>query len=151
MLLVGLGTFLVLKTRNPEQVHVHSSNCGCSSHRHARLQSTQLLDSKPQSFKSWRTVALGFAVGLVPCPSALIALSGALTSGHWVSATLVVLTFSLGIFLSLLVVGLLLGLKGASFLQKQSFFKRYPKAALQLQSGILMFVGAWHFWLAASS
>lgn len=139
-LLVGLGVFLV--TKNTSAAHAHSSSCGCRAHKHT--------SSKPR-LKSWRTIALGFAVGLIPCPSALIALSSAITTGHWFSASLVVVTFSFGIFLSLLTVGLVLGLKGSDFLQKQSFFKRYPMAALQLQSGILILVGTWHFWLASVS
>jgi nickel/cobalt exporter len=54
-----------------------------------------------------RTLVVGIAVGLIPCPSALAALSTALISGDYFSIFTVIMMFSIGIFVTLCTLGLL--------------------------------------------
>lgn len=141
-LLLGLGIFIIFKIK--KGLHFNHQNCGCKHHVDSPIIKLDL----NKSTKSWRTIALGFAVGLLPCPSALVALSGAITSGHIMSGALIVAAFSIGIFIALLSVGLLLGWRGAALIEKNTWLKQRPHITQQIQGAVLMFVGAWHLHIA---
>lgn len=116
-------------------------NCSCAAHRR-RLKPLKL-----RSESSWRTIALGFAVGLIPCPSALVALSSAVTSGNWATAILLICAYSLGIFVALMILGAALGLKGDALVHGMKAFKKNPNLSYQLQSTVIVLTGAWHIWI----
>lgn len=63
--------------------------------------------SSPKFSKNmFRTVLVGIAVGLIPCPSALAALSTALVAGDYLTIVSVISMFSVGIFVTLCSLGL---------------------------------------------
>jgi nickel/cobalt exporter len=143
--LMGLGLYILrprksaLKNLGP--VQNHAPGCGCASHR---LQPTRWSGTK----KTTKTVAVGFAVGLVPCPSALAALSTALTSRDLSMVVLIIAMFSLGIFLSLTLVGSFVARLSTRF-HGLSMTQRYPQLASQIQFAVFMAVGIWHITLAS--
>jgi nickel/cobalt transporter (NicO) family protein len=74
--------------------HVHSH--GGAAHSHA----------PPERF-SWRgLVAMGAAAGIIPCPSALVVLLGAVAQGEIVLGMLLIVVFSLGLAATLTALGL---------------------------------------------
>jgi nickel/cobalt transporter (NicO) family protein len=76
-----------------ELVHSHS---GGRPHSHA----------PPETF-SWRgLIAMGASAGLIPCPSALVVLLGAIAQGQIALGMLLIVAFSLGLAATLTVLGL---------------------------------------------
>jgi len=144
VILLGTAVFLFRRTRAALKAGAPAV-CACGGHHHASGVSRETSQRVRQS--SWRTVAIGFAVGLIPCPSALVALSSAILAGHWGVAALVIATFSFGIFISLAVVGMILGLKGSSYLDRMTVLKNNPSLAYRIQGGVILFTGAWHLWI----
>ncbi|NJM09843.1 MAG: hypothetical protein HC883_02825 [Bdellovibrionaceae bacterium] len=146
--LVGLGLYILGGGRAPSkpsalqpiQVHDHDDACGCASHR---LQKTRW----GKADKTWKTVVVGFAVGLVPCPSALAALSTALTSRDLSMVILIISMFSLGIFLSLTVVGSVVA-KFSTRFHGLSVTRSRPQLASQIQFLVFAAVGIWHISLS---
>jgi ABC-type nickel/cobalt efflux system permease component RcnA len=70
-------------------------------------QSASRSTSSPKFSKSmFRTLIVGIAVGLIPCPSALAALSTALVAGDYLTIVSVISMFSIGIFITLCSLGL---------------------------------------------
>ena len=62
----------------------------------------------PEGDVTWRSLlALGVAGGLLPCPSALLALLGAVAIGQAGLGVVIVLAFSVGLAATLTLVGLL--------------------------------------------
>jgi nickel/cobalt transporter (NicO) family protein len=83
---------------------------------------------------TWRSLlALGISGGLIPCPSALLALLGAVAVGRAGFGLMVVVAFSLGLAATLTGVGLLF-LYAGRFLERRSLAGRW--------SGILQFAPA---------
>ena len=83
---------------------------------------------------TWRSLlALGISGGLLPCPSALLALLSAVAVGRAGFGLLVVVAFSLGLATTLTGVGLLF-LYAGRFLERRSLAGRW--------SGILQFAPA---------
>ncbi|MBK7844166.1 MAG: sulfite exporter TauE/SafE family protein [Bdellovibrionales bacterium] len=147
LMLVGLGTYIFYGLRKPMSdamgkftavpmtANNHGRSCSCPAHRH-----------QPRSEKverTWKTLAIGFAVGLIPCPSALAALSTALAS-HDLSATLLIISmFSLGIFLSLTFVGAFIAKYSTKFLSL-SVTQSRPHLASHIQIFVFIATGFWH-------
>jgi len=124
-----------------EPVHSHDDECGCAGHR---LASPRWRNAK----KTWKTVVVGFAVGLIPCPSALAALSTALTSRDLSMVVLIISMFSLGIFLSLTVLGSFVARFSTRF-HGLSVMRSRPQLASQIQFAVFAAAGVWHIALAA--
>ena len=88
--LVVLVGAAVLRSRLRKRKHQHHHH-----HHHA-----------PESF-SWRgLVALGAAAGIIPCPSALVVLLGAISQGEVALGMLLIVAFSLGLAATLTALGL---------------------------------------------
>ena len=92
---------------------------------------------------NWKTVVIGFAVGLIPCPTALVALSSAISSRDFSRAVMVIALFSCGIFITLLTAGMIIVKFGRDI--KQSFrMKRLLPYTHWFQSFLLVITGLWH-------
>jgi nickel/cobalt exporter len=90
LLVVGVGAFVLRKNvRRRRYAHHHHHH-----HHHAQ----QL---------SWRgVVAMGAAAGLIPCPSALVVLLGAVAQGQIALGMVMIVAFSLGLAMTLTILGL---------------------------------------------
>jgi nickel/cobalt exporter len=90
LLVVGVGAFVLRKNvRRRRYAHHHH-------HQHHHAQ--QL---------SWRgVVAMGAAAGLIPCPSALVVLLGAVAQGQIALGMVMIVAFSLGLAMTLTILGL---------------------------------------------
>ncbi|HEX2411995.1 MAG TPA: sulfite exporter TauE/SafE family protein [Solirubrobacteraceae bacterium] len=76
--------------------HEHAHSHGGATHSHA----------VPERF-SWRgLVAMGAAAGLIPCPSALVVLLGAIAQGQIALGMLLIVAFSAGLAATLTLLGL---------------------------------------------
>jgi ABC-type nickel/cobalt efflux system permease component RcnA len=147
LILVGLGSYILYKLKKPVSNAIaklafapatasdHGSGCSCPSHR--------LQPHITKAERTWKTVAIGFAVGLIPCPSALAALSTALASHDFSSTLLIISMFSLGIFLSLTLVGAFITKYSTKFL-RLSTTKSLPHLASQIQVFVFVVTGFWH-------
>ena len=99
VLVVGVG---VLRARlrhrrrhHHHHGHVHSHGGG-KAHSHA-----------PPETLSWRgLVAMGASAGLIPCPSALVVLLGAIAQGQIALGMLLIVAFSVGLAATLTLLGL---------------------------------------------
>jgi ABC-type nickel/cobalt efflux system permease component RcnA len=143
--LMALGLYILRPRKssiyNLAPVQNHGQGCGCASHK---LQRARWSGTK----KTSKTVLVGFAVGLIPCPSALAALSTALTSRDLSMVILIIAMFSLGIFLSLTLVGSVIARLSTRF-HGLSMTQRHPRLASQIQFVVFVAVGIWHISLAA--
>lgn len=118
-LVVCVGLYLLLQAtrgrqhwccnhghHSPEH-HEGASHGACCHHvSHVSLTVEPAKAPRPSSFKT--TALLGLAVGLLPCPSALAAYFAGLSSGHPMTAYLIIAVFAAGIACSLTAVGLTL-------------------------------------------
>lgn len=155
LFLVLLGIGILRRTWKPKALYqvsahrpglspaIHSSHCSCALHR------TSPQTSSGNTEKPWKTLAIGFAVGLIPCPSALAALSTALTSRDFSNALLIIFMFSLGIFISLTIVGSVV-VRFAKTFQNLSLASSGPRLASQIQFTVLTLTGLWHIGLFLS-
>jgi nickel/cobalt transporter (NicO) family protein len=90
LLVVGVGAFVLRKNLRRRRHHHHHHH-----HHHG-----------PERL-SWRgIVAMGAAAGLIPCPSALVVLLGAIAQGEIALGMLMIVAFSLGLAMTLTVLGL---------------------------------------------
>jgi nickel/cobalt exporter len=122
VLVVGAG---VLRSRIRRRGHAHDDHdhhhdhshdhALAHEHDHARPGAHALVDSHggrthshapPQTF-SWRgLVAMGASAGLIPCPSALVVLLGAIAQGQIALGMLLIVAFSAGLAATLTLLGL---------------------------------------------
>jgi nickel/cobalt exporter len=87
LLVVGVGVFVLRKNLRRRRHHHHRH------HHH------------PETL-SWRgIVAMGAAAGLIPCPSALVVLLGAVAQGQIALGMVMIVAFSLGLAMTLTVLG----------------------------------------------
>jgi ABC-type nickel/cobalt efflux system permease component RcnA len=96
--------------RTHEHVHHHHQHDDDHAHDHALVHSHD--GGKPHSHAppetfSWRgLVAMGAAAGLIPCPSALVVLLGAIAQGEFALGMLLIVAFSAGLAMTLTLLGL---------------------------------------------
>jgi nickel/cobalt exporter len=131
-----------------DQDHVHAHGI---AHTHDGHTHSHLPPGAEGDRVTWRSLlALGVSGGLLPCPSALLALLGAVAVGRAGFGLLVVIAFSLGLAATLSGVGLLF-LYAGRFLERRSIsgrwagLLRYAPAAAALavtSSGVLIVVRA---------
>jgi ABC-type nickel/cobalt efflux system permease component RcnA len=97
---VGVGAFVLrrnLQRRRHTHHHHHDHDHG-HGHGHSH--------APPQTL-SWRgIVAMGAAAGLIPCPSALVVLLGAIAQGEIALGMVMIVAFSLGLAMTLTILGL---------------------------------------------
>jgi ABC-type nickel/cobalt efflux system permease component RcnA len=140
--LMGLPTF---GHHHPDHTHDHGHEHS-HSHEHAQAHAHRLVHSHDGHVHShlppgadgerltWRgLLALGISGGLLPCPSALLALLGAVAVGRAGFGLMVVVAFSLGLAATLTGVGLLF-LYAGRFLERRAITGRW--------SGLLRFAPA---------
>lgn len=145
MILFAVGIWLFYSLRKRQGgTYSHSFSCGCKDHRSQdELPVISFLPAAPKQ-KSIHTMLLGFAVGLVPCPTALVALSQAIVGHDWTTVLTVTLTFSAGIFFGLFAVGSILGLKVGPRLMSSRLARGSRGRYAAIQSGVIIATGAWH-------
>ena len=81
----------------------------------------------PPEEMTWRSLlALGISGGLIPCPSALVVMLGAIALNRIGFGLLLVLVFSLGLACALTAIGML-------FIYAGRLFERFPSQARVLQ------------------
>jgi ABC-type nickel/cobalt efflux system permease component RcnA len=91
LLVVGVGVFVLRKNLVRRRRHHH--------HHHHHHHHPETL--------SWRGVfAMGAAAGLIPCPSALVVLLGAIAQGQIALGMVMIVAFSLGLAMTLTGLGL---------------------------------------------
>jgi nickel/cobalt transporter (NicO) family protein len=89
LLVVGVGAYVLRKNLRGRKHHHHHHH-----HHH------------PETL-SWRGIlAMGTAAGLIPCPSALVVLLGAVAQGEIALGMLMIVAFSLGLAATLTVLGI---------------------------------------------
>jgi len=120
-------------------------SCACPAHENSVRGMLQRGGVKRQD--SFKTVLLGLAIGMIPCPTALVALSQAILAHDWMAALSVTVMFSAGIFVGLFTVGSILGLKLAPYLLSFGFFKRSGSTFSYLQASVVIATGSWHIYL----
>ncbi len=85
--------------------HGHSHGSGGGHHHH----------HAPESLKPRALIAAGAAAGLIPCPSALVVLLGAISQHQIVLGLLMIVVFSLGLAATLTALGIaVVGVRGLS-------------------------------------
>jgi nickel/cobalt exporter len=91
LMVLGVGAYVLRKNVLRRRVHHHH-------HHHHHHHPDEL---------SWRGIlAMGTAAGIIPCPSALVVLLGAIAQGEIALGMLMIVAFSLGLAATLTVLGL---------------------------------------------
>ncbi len=107
------------------QPHVHRHH----DHGHAHAEHSHMPPGADGSPVTWRSLlALGISGGLIPCPSALVVLLGAIALNKIGFGLILVLAFSLGLAGALTAIGML-------FIYAGRLFERFPS-----QGRIIQFV-----------
>lgn len=112
---------------------------GCCGHEHhhddtaiAAGSETDALHGRDESASGrslWSLTVLGVTGGIIPCPTAVAAMLGAVSTGHVLAGTGLVVVFSLGFASVLIAVGLLaIGARGLTrpWLQRRRWTARMP-------------------------
>jgi nickel/cobalt exporter len=120
LLVVSVG-IAVLRSRLRTHHHYHD-------HDHAHEVSTKSL------------VALGASAGLMPCPSALVVLLGALSQHQVALGLLLITAFSLGLAATITGIGLVV-VYARTLLQRFDFSSRAATALPALSAGVIVVVG----------
>ena len=111
IILVAIGVSLIRKRLKKIKTHHHHHH-----HHHHQV-----------SLASWRDIfALGISGGLVPCPAALVLLLSAIALQKITYGLLLVLTFSVGLAIALILLGLL-------FIYGKEQFQKLPQGQKGLQ------------------
>jgi nickel/cobalt exporter len=99
VLVVGAGVLRSrVRHRRRHDHHHHDHGAGVDPHGHSH--------APPETF-SWRgLVAMGASAGLIPCPSALVVLLGAVAQGQVALGMLLIVAFSAGLAATLTLLGL---------------------------------------------
>ena len=102
--------------------HSHSHN---HEHDHRHHEGADHSHTPPQTI-TWRSLlALGVSGGLIPCPSALVVLLGAIALNKTAFGLILVLAFSLGLAGALTAIGML-------FIYAGKIFQRFPMSGKTL-------------------
>ena len=108
-----------------DHVHAHAHTHEGLVHSHDGHVHSHLPPGADGERLTWRgLLALGISGGLLPCPSALLALLGAVAVGRAGFGLLVVVAFSLGLAATLTGVGLLF-LYAGRFLERRAIAGRW--------------------------
>ena len=105
-----------------EHTHAHEQSHDGPHHRHDHDHSHTHADNShmPPEAITWRSLlALGISGGLLPCPSALVVLLGAIALNKIGFGMILVLAFSLGLAGALTVIGMM-------FIYAGKLFQRFP-------------------------
>lgn len=128
LLVVLIGVSLVWSRLRKGQVadHIHEGNPGLV-HSHGGRTHSHLPPGADGNRVTGRSLlTLGVSGGLIPCPSALILLLGAISLGRLEVGIVLVVAFSLGLAVVLTSIGLLL-VYARRFFERTSFSPRIPR------------------------
>ncbi len=107
---------------HPHPHNHHDHDHGLQGHRHPHPHGGGHDHGRTGSGPTWRgLLALGVSGGLLPCPSALVVLLGAVALGRIGFGMLLILAFSLGLATVLTIVGLV-------FVYARNLFSRFPRS-----------------------
>jgi nickel/cobalt transporter (NicO) family protein len=100
--------------------HVHRHEDHEHHHGHSHADHSHLPPGTDGTPVTWRSLlALGISGGLIPCPSALVVLLGAIALNRIGFGLILVLAFSLGLAAALTTIGMM-------FIYAGRFFERFP-------------------------
>ena len=99
LLVVGVG-IAVLRARARRAAHVHA-------HHHHHHHEHDHDHHTPEDLKTRSLIAMGASAGLIPCPSALVVLLGAIAQHQIELGLLLIVAFSAGLAATLTVLGVL--------------------------------------------
>jgi ABC-type nickel/cobalt efflux system permease component RcnA len=108
LLVVGVGA-AVLRSRLRHRRHHHHHHDHGHSHDHGHTHSHgghTHTHAPPERLSMRGLLALGASAGLIPCPSALVVLLGAIAQGQIALGMLLIVAFSLGLAATLVGLGL---------------------------------------------
>lgn len=138
LLVIAIGAALVYQrlrgdTTHGDHDHDHEATVGpdgqwrAVTHSHGGRAHTHLPPSASGGRVTWRSLlALGVSGGLIPCPSALVLLLGAIALGRIGFGIVLVVSFSFGLALVLTAIGLLMVYARRLF-NRFSFEARIPR------------------------
>jgi len=111
LLVVGVGAgVLRSRVRHSRSQHGHSHSHGSHSHSHGGHSHSHgghpHSHAPPERLHVRGLLALGASAGLIPCPSALVVLLGAVAQGQIALGMLLIVAFSLGLATTLVGLGL---------------------------------------------
>ena len=110
-----------------EHVHEHHTHDGSFVHSHGGRMHSHLPPGADGGRVTWRSLlALGVSGGLIPCPSALVLLLGAISLDRLELGMVLVFAFSFGLAAVLTAIGLLL-VYARSVFERTSFTLRVPR------------------------
>jgi ABC-type nickel/cobalt efflux system permease component RcnA len=126
--------------------HHHTHDHHAHDHDHAHSHGGQPHSHMPPgadgSTITWRSLlALGISGGLLPCPSALVVLLGAIALGRVAFGLLLILMFSLGLATVLTLFGLLL-LRASKLFERIPESGRYARYLALASAAFITLVGA---------
>lgn len=113
------------------------SKCGCKNHQH---ECGKLPEPSRSSYSM--SALLGFAFGLLPCPSALAAYFASMSTGSPLSAYAVISLFAAGIACSLSSIGILLQWLGNMSLPKPNRLLALPWP--YIRAGLILTIGCFY-------
>jgi len=104
LLVVGVG-LMVLRSRRRARAHEHAHAHG-HHHDHDHDHSHDHSHAPPQKLSAGSLVAMGASAGLLPCPSALVVLLGAISQHQIALGLVLILAFSAGLAMTLVALGM---------------------------------------------
>ncbi len=120
LLIAAMGAWVLLKFKN----HSHTHHSCCSHHHHDHhhdhhhAHNTKPEDKKTGIKQYLSLSMLGVAIGMVPCPSVMVAYLTGASSSHHYAGILSVICFGLGMSLSLMMIMLIFSEFNPSFMDK---------------------------------
>ena len=119
--IISIGLWMLITrwkamSRQKKESHVHNDNTHAyaHTHNHSHFHHHHELTSSQERKSLLQIFVLGISGGLVPCPAALVVLLVSLRTGEVASGLTYLLTFSLGVALVLVLIGLFV-CKAANF------------------------------------
>ena len=132
LLVVGVGAAVLLARLRHRRAHAHGPTHHHHHHDHAHPAAGPL---------GWRSlVGVGISGGLLPCPSALVVLLGAISLHRVAFGLLLIVAFSAGLALSITGVGLLAVLAKRAF-SRASFEGRLVSLLPALSALVILAAG----------
>jgi len=114
-----------------DHTHTHDHDHGPAGHSHA----------VPERLSPRSLIAMGASAGLIPCPSALVVLLGAVAQHQVALGLLLIVTFSLGLAGTLTVLGLVIVRAGRSLAGRAASRSRLVAALPTVSALVILAVG----------
>jgi ABC-type nickel/cobalt efflux system permease component RcnA len=128
LLVAGVGAAVLRARLKGAHAHAHSHDHHGHSHAHTHDISTKSL------------IAMGASAGLIPCPSALVVLLGALSQHQVALGLVLILAFSLGLAATITGIGVAV-VYARTLLSRLDFTSRAASALPALSALVIVVVG----------